>query len=73
MIEGTQFAWGPCVLSHLYQDLHEVAYRGVGSLGVGITLLHIWAWEHLPVTRPVSLRFQAVDQPYVYMYGGMMS
>ncbi|XP_059070503.1 protein MAIN-LIKE 2-like [Cryptomeria japonica] len=29
--EGTQFAWGPCVLAHLYQELHEVVYRGRGS------------------------------------------
>lgn len=61
------------MLVHLYQELHEVVYRGRGSLAVGVTLLHIWAWEHLPVTRPLSLRFRVVDQLYMFMYSGMMS
>lgn len=73
MTEGTCDAWGPCVLAHLYKDLHEAVYREARSQGVGITLLHIWAWEHLPITWPVCLRFRAIDQPYVYMYGGLMS
>lgn len=39
--DGTRYAWGPCVLSHLYRELHEVVYQETSSLGVGITLLHI--------------------------------
>lgn len=50
MTEGTCYAWGSCVLAHLYRDLHEVLYRDTRSLGVGITLLHVWAWKNLLVT-----------------------
>lgn len=50
-----------------------MVYRERSSLGVGISLLHMWAWEHLPATWHVSLRVGVGDQPYVYMYGGMMS
>lgn len=71
--EGTRYAWGACVLAHLYMDLHEVVYHGITLLGVGITLLHIWAWENLPIMRPMCMRFRAIDQPYIYMYGGMMT
>lgn len=24
--EGTHYVWGPCVLAHLYKDLHEAVY-----------------------------------------------
>lgn len=34
-------------------------------------MLHIWAWEHLLVTHLVCLRFTAIDQPYIFMYGGL--
>lgn len=61
------------MLVHLYRDLHDVVYHEISSLGVGITLLHIWAWEHLLISRPMCLRFRAIDQLYVYMYGGMMT
>lgn len=66
--EGTRHVWGSCVLDHLYRDLHEVVYHEITSLGEGITLLHIWAWEHLPITRPMYMRFRAIDQPYVYVH-----
>lgn len=73
MTKGTHYAWGSYVLAHLYKEIHEAVYREMRSLAVRITLLHIWAWEHLPVTWPVCLRFRAIDQSYVYKYGGMVS
>lgn len=61
------------MLVHLYKDLHEALYQESRSLGVGIMLLHIWAWEHLPVTWPVCMRFRVIDEPYVFLYGGLMT
>lgn len=39
----TRYAWGVCVLAHLYHELHQVVYDEAVSLAVGGTLLQIWA------------------------------
>lgn len=33
------YAWGVCMLAHLYHDLHQVVYDGGASLSSGCTLL----------------------------------
>lgn len=52
--KGTWYAWGSCMLAHLYRELHQVVYQRATSLSVGITLLQVWAWEHIAVTRPLE-------------------
>lgn len=56
------------MLAHLYHDLHQVVYRGSSSLSCGVTVLQIWAWEHLAVTRPACPRVRPPGMPYIYMY-----
>ena len=56
--DGTRYAWGVCLLAHLYHNLHDVAYREGSSLSTGVTLLHVWAWEHIYITCLVHMRFQ---------------
>ncbi|XP_057820172.2 protein MAIN-LIKE 1-like [Cryptomeria japonica] len=52
--DGVQYAWGSVMLSQLYHNMHLVTYREYVGLSVGVTLLHIWAWEHIAVTRPLG-------------------
>lgn len=71
--KGDLLCMGAMCVCALPQDLHEAVYRESRLLGVGITLLHIWAWEHFLVTRLVCMMFREIDQPYVFMYGGLMT
>ena len=71
--DGTRYAWGVCVLAHLYHDLHDVVYRDGASLSAGVTLLHVWAWEHMSITCPVHMRFRGVGQPFVHLYSSILS
>lgn len=66
--QGHRFAWGSCMLAHLYRDLHQVVYLGYTSLSVEVTLLQVWAWEHIPVVRPLLDRDRPVGQAYAYGY-----
>lgn len=47
-----QFAWGPVLLVSLYKDLHEYVYVDGRVLRAGVTLLHVWVWEHISVLCP---------------------
>lgn len=53
--DGQQYVWGTTMLAQLYHDMHLVVYREYASLSAGVTLLHIWAWEHIAVTQPVGV------------------
>ena len=50
MEDGTHYAWGVCLLAHLYHDLHDVAYQDGASLLARVKLLHIWAWKNISIT-----------------------
>ncbi|XP_059065331.1 protein MAIN-LIKE 2-like [Cryptomeria japonica] len=54
--DGVQYAWGFAMLTQLYHDMHLVTYKEYVSLSAGVTLLHIWAWEHIVVTPPVGVQ-----------------
>lgn len=49
------YAWGAAMLGQLYHDMHLVLYREYQSLSLRVTLLHIWAWEHIAITRLVGV------------------
>lgn len=49
VMQGTQYAWGTCILAHLYDELHHIVYGRGQSFAVGCSLLQIWAWEHFAV------------------------
>ncbi|XP_059071254.1 serine/threonine-protein phosphatase 7 long form homolog [Cryptomeria japonica] len=46
----------------------QVIYDDVASLAFGCTLLQIWAWEHIAVTRLIGEIFRLAGAPYVMMY-----
>lgn len=48
--EHTRFAWGLCLLAHLYYELQQFVYHRPIGLGCGVTLLQVWAYEHLLIT-----------------------
>jgi len=62
------YAWGLCVLTHLYHDMHFMVYRKGASLGCGFTLPHVWTWEHIVMTRLVCAYARPVGQPFVFAY-----
>lgn len=49
---GGPTAWGTLMLAKMYQDLHQIVYHRVGTMGRGFgfaPLLQVWAWEHIAV------------------------
>lgn len=66
--QGCNFAWGSCMLAHLYRELHQVVYLRYMSLSVGVTLLQVWAQEYIPVSGPLADRDRPVGWSYVYGY-----
>lgn len=45
-----EYAWRATMLAQLYHDIHIVVDKEYASLFEGVTLLHIWSWEHILVT-----------------------
>ena len=41
------------MLAHMYHEMHEITYRGVKSMVVGVFILQVWAWEYLLVLQPI--------------------
>lgn len=68
IVQGTWYSWGSYMLAHLYHDLHRVVYLGATNLSTRVTLLQIWAWEHMAVTCPLTNRYHPTGRPYVYGY-----
>ncbi|XP_072979385.1 protein MAIN-LIKE 1 [Typha angustifolia] len=54
-----QMAWGAAVLAYLYRELGKASLIGKAECCGFLTLLQMWAWEHLHVGRPQ--RLQHVD------------
>lgn len=52
MEDMTIYDWGPFVLAYLYHDMHQVIYSKDRNIGEGVTLLHMWAYEHIVILRP---------------------
>ena len=50
-----------------------MAYRGGLSISDGVTLLQVWAYEHIVVFWPLVDRELVEDMPYVYNYRGVLA
>lgn len=72
VMKGRRFSWGSYMLAHLYKELHQVVYLECMSLLVGVTLIQVWAWEHIVVTRPLVDRDKPICFPYVFGYTGVV-
>ena len=70
VMDGVMFAWGPCMLGMLY---YYLPYRGGLSISAGVTLLQIWAYEHILVFWPMVDWELVEDMPYVYNYRGVLA
>lgn len=62
LIERRRFAWGPCILAHLYHELNQFVYLIGYRLRCMVTLLQMWAFENIVVTRPIHFRFRDIGQ-----------
>ena len=58
------------MLAHMFFEMHEIVYHEWRSMATGIYVLQVWAWEHLPVTRPIFEDAQEAGEPYICRYGG---
>lgn len=66
--QNTRYARGPCVLAHLYYELHQFVYHGSVELGCGVTLLQVLAYENLPITRLIHFRGRGHGRNFVHLY-----
>ena len=67
--EGEVYYWGQTILVELYHDLHMCAYWTQCTIGLGLTLLMVWSWEHIRVTRPITRReTRYLGEPYACRY-----
>lgn len=63
------YAWGLVILTSLHHEMHQVVYYQGRSISSGVTLLHIWAYEHIAILRPlVILADIHEDEPIVFRY-----
>ncbi|XP_062212493.1 uncharacterized protein LOC133913377 [Phragmites australis] len=60
-----EMAWGAAVLAHLYRELGKASMKGKANCCAFLTLLQIWAWEHIQICCPERLENKALtnDQP----------
>ncbi|GLJ54056.1 hypothetical protein SUGI_1157090 [Cryptomeria japonica] len=65
-----RLGWGSCLLAHVYHEMHEIVYREGKSMAAGVLVLQIWAWEHIPVYRPIVDDSREAHQPIVCHYSG---
>ncbi|KAE8811610.1 mutator protein [Hordeum vulgare] len=58
-----KFIWGSTALAYLYRQLDDACRRMTKDGGVGgcMLLLSVWSWEHLPVGRPKSSKWNTWD------------
>lgn len=69
-LDGSRpMAWGTLALVELYKDLHNIVYRLGQSFGF-VTLLQVWAWEHITVMQPVGRQDRDVASPMVFNWHG---
>ncbi|KAE8817727.1 mutator protein [Hordeum vulgare] len=62
-IFDNNFSWGSAALAYLYRQLDDACRRTTKDGGVGgcMLLLSVWSWEHLPVGRPKSSKWNTWD------------
>lgn len=60
-----EMAWGAAVLAHLYRELGKASMKGKANCCAFLTLLQLWAWEHIQIGRPERLENKALtsDEP----------
>ena len=71
--EPIHYDWSQCMLAHMYHEMHEITYQGAKSMAAEVFVLQVWAWEYLPVLRPVFEDMRQPQQPYIYQYRGQMT
>ena len=47
--DGIVYCWALTILAELYDDIHMFMYRTQQTMGLGLTLLMVWSWEHIGV------------------------
>ena len=71
MVEAPEiFGWGQCMLAHLLHEMYEVVFHERKTMVAGVYILQIWAWEHLPVCRPIFEDVREPQEPYICKYTG---
>ncbi|XP_051178114.1 uncharacterized protein [Lolium perenne] len=60
-----EMAWGAAALAHLYRELGKASMKGKANCCAFLTLLQLWAWEHIQIGCPERLENKdlTIDQP----------
>lgn len=68
-----KLGWGQCMLAHMFSKMHEIMYHESKSFASSALVLQIWAWEHIPVCRPVCQTQCQPQEPVIYVYLGYVT
>ena len=58
------------MLAHLFHEMHEIVFHERKTMAARVYVLQIWAWEHLPVCRPIFEDAREALEPYICRYRG---
>ncbi|KAG9456253.1 hypothetical protein H6P81_000761 [Aristolochia fimbriata] len=65
------YAWGSATLAFLYRELSKGCQAGAGGVSGCLSLLQLWAWEHLDIGRPHLLEDRIeIDGPLGTRWNG---
>lgn len=71
LYKRTLFAWGSVMLASLYHYMHDFIYCDNRTIGIGVTLVHIWAWEHIAMLQSImQMVYVELDDLVVWRYRG---
>lgn len=60
--------WGSYLFALMYHEMHEIVYRDGWSMAIGVYILQVWAWEHLPICQPEVDDSRELEQLIIYRY-----
>ena len=58
------------MLAHLFHEMHEIVFHEKKTMATSIYVLQIWAWDYLPVCRPLHEDARELMEPYICRYLG---
>lgn len=73
MATPSELGWGQCMMTHMFFEMHEIMYQERKSFSLGSLVLQIWAWEHIPVCRPICESECQLQEPVIYIYLGYVT
>lgn len=61
------------MLTHMFFKMHKIIFHEKKSMATKVYVLKVWAWEHLPITRPIFEDAREPVEPYICRYRGKIT